>query len=116
MINDRKEWRKQNDRSLQNRSGVYEDHRAFYNGGSCEGTRAGIAGGAGGGVGLPLPADCFLAAQGGRGPQLIAHAKGNMNFGNDKDLLIRVVSQCLPYIGHPRSLNAVSCVGKAVGS
>lgn len=25
----------------------------------------------------------------------------------------RVVSQCLPYIGHPRSLNAVACVNKA---
>lgn len=57
---------------------------------------------------------CFLMAQGGCEPQLIAHAKGNMNMGNDKDFLIRVVSQCLPYIGYPRSLNAIACVGKAV--
>ena len=56
---------------------------------------------------------CFLAAQGGCEPQLIAHAKGNMNLGNDKDHLIRVVSQCLPYIGYPRSLNAIACVNKA---
>lgn len=56
---------------------------------------------------------CFLMAQGGCEPQLIAHAKGNMNLGNDKDFLIRVVSQCLPYIGYPRSLNAVSAVQKA---
>lgn len=56
---------------------------------------------------------CFLAAQGGCEPQLIAHAKGNMNLGNDKDLLIRVVSQCLPYVGYPRSLNAINCVNKA---
>lgn len=56
---------------------------------------------------------CFLAAQGGCEPQLTAHAKGNMNLGNDKDFLIRVVSQCLPYIGYPRSLNAVSCINKA---
>ena len=56
---------------------------------------------------------CFLAAQGGCEPQLISHAKGNMNLGNDKDFLIRVVSQCLPYIGYPRSLNAVTCVNKA---
>lgn len=56
---------------------------------------------------------CFLAAQGGCEPQLTAHARGNMNLGNDKDFLIRVVSQCLPYIGYPRSLNAVSCVNKA---
>lgn len=57
---------------------------------------------------------CFLMAQGGCEPQLIAHAKGNMNMGNDKDFLIRVVSQCLPYIGYPRSLNAIACVNKAV--
>lgn len=56
---------------------------------------------------------CFLAAQGGCEPQLTAHAKGNMNLGNDKEFLIRVVSQCLPYIGYPRSLNAIACVNKA---
>ena len=56
---------------------------------------------------------CFLMAQGGCEPQLIAHAKGNMNLGNDKEFLIWVVSQCLPYIGYPRSLNAVTCVNKA---
>lgn len=56
---------------------------------------------------------CFLAAQGGCEPQLTAHAKGNMNMGNDKDFLLSVVSQCLPYIGYPRSLNAIACVNKA---
>lgn len=56
---------------------------------------------------------CFLMAQGGCEPQLIAHAKGNMNLGNDKAFLIRVVSQCLPYIGYPRSLNAINCIQKA---
>ena len=56
---------------------------------------------------------CFLLAQGGCEPQLIAHAKGNMNIGNSKDFLLRVVAQCLPYVGYPRSLNAVSCVNKA---
>ena len=56
---------------------------------------------------------CFLAAQGGCDPQLTSHAAGNMNLGNDKEFLIRVVSQCLPYIGYPRSLNAIACVNKA---
>lgn len=56
---------------------------------------------------------CFLAAQGGCEPQLTAHARGNMNLGNDRGFLIRVVSQCLPYIGYPRSLNAIACVNKA---
>lgn len=57
---------------------------------------------------------CFLMAQGGCEPQLTAHAKGNMNMGNDKSFLMKVVSQCLPYIGYPRVLNAVSCINKAV--
>lgn len=57
---------------------------------------------------------CFLMAQGGCEPQLIAHSKGNMNMGNDRDFLIKVVSQCLPYIGYPRSLNAIACINKAV--
>lgn len=56
---------------------------------------------------------CFLAAQGGCGPQLTAHAEGNMNVGNDAEFLIAVVSQCLPYIGYPRSLNALQCVREA---
>ena len=59
---------------------------------------------------------CFLAAQGGCEPQLTSHAKGNMNLGNDEEFLIRVISQCLPYIGYPRSLNAVACVNKAAES
>lgn len=56
---------------------------------------------------------CFLAAQGGCEPQLTSHAAGNMKIGNDKDFLMRVVSQCLPYIGYPRSLNAIQCIQKA---
>ena len=56
---------------------------------------------------------CFLSAQGGCEPQLIAHAKGNMNMGNDAAFLTKVVLQCLPYIGYPRSLNAMGCIAKA---
>lgn len=56
---------------------------------------------------------CFLAAQEGCEPQLIAHAAANMKIGNDKKFLISIISQCLPYIGYPRSLNALTCVNKA---
>ena len=58
---------------------------------------------------------CFLMAQGGCEPQLIAHSKGNMNMGNDKAFLTAAVYQCLPYIGYPRSLNAISCINQAAG-
>lgn len=56
---------------------------------------------------------CFLAAQGGCEPQLISHAAANMRIGNDKAFLIKIISQCLPYIGYPRSLNALRCVNEA---
>ena len=56
---------------------------------------------------------CFLAAQGGCEPQLVSHAAGNMKVGNDKAFLIKIISQCLPYIGYPRSLNALRCVNEA---
>lgn len=56
---------------------------------------------------------CFLSAQGGCEPQLTSHAIANMRIGNDKSFLIKVISQCLPYIGYPRSLNALTCVNKA---
>ena len=56
---------------------------------------------------------CFLAAQGGCEPQLTAHAAANMRIGNDRAFLISVVSQCLPYIGYPRSLNALTCIRNA---
>lgn len=56
---------------------------------------------------------CFLAAQGGCEPQLISHAAANMRIGNEKAFLIKVVSQCLPFIGYPRSLNALRCLNEA---
>lgn len=56
---------------------------------------------------------CFLAAQGGCEPQLTSHAAGNMRMGNDKAFLIKVVLQCVPYIGYPRSLNALRCISDA---
>ena len=54
-----------------------------------------------------------LTAQGGCEPQLTSHAGANMRIGNDKAFLIQIISQCLPYIGYPRSLNALRCVNEA---
>ncbi len=56
---------------------------------------------------------CFLSAQGGCEPQLTSHAAANMKIGNDKAFLIKIISQCLPFIGYPRSLNALRCVNEA---
>lgn len=56
---------------------------------------------------------CFLTAQGGCEPQATAHAAANMRIGNDKAFLLKVVSAMVPFIGYPRSLNAISCIEKA---
>lgn len=57
---------------------------------------------------------CFLAAQGGCEPQLTSHAAANMKIGNDKAFLIKILSVNIPFIGYPRSLNALRCVNEAV--
>lgn len=56
---------------------------------------------------------CFLLAQGGCEPQLTAHSAANMKIGNDKQFLIKVLSQCMPYIGYPRTLNGLRCINDA---
>ena len=56
---------------------------------------------------------CFLLAQGGCEPQLTNHVLANIRCGNDRLFLIKVVSQCVPFIGYPRCLNALACVNKA---
>ena len=48
-----------------------------------------------------------------KNPQLTSHAVANMKIGNDKQFLIKIISQCLPFIGYPRSLNALRCVNDA---
>jgi 4-carboxymuconolactone decarboxylase len=59
---------------------------------------------------------CYLLAQGGCEPQLTAHAMGNMQIGNDKEFLVEVLNQCVPYVGYPRTLNALRCVNEAAAN
>ena len=56
---------------------------------------------------------CYIAAQGGCDPQLRGHAAGNLSVGNSRELLIRVISSNLPFIGYPRTLNALSALDAA---
>ena len=56
---------------------------------------------------------CFIAAQGGCEPQLTAHARANMNIGNSKAFLLKILSAGVPWIGYPRTLNAIRCVEEA---
>lgn len=55
---------------------------------------------------------CYIAAQGGCEPQLKAHTQANLNMGNDKEFLMNVVLNLVPYMGYPRSLNAIACINE----
>lgn len=52
----------------------------------------------------------ILAAQGGCDPQLRGHVAANLNIGNDRAKMIDVVTQLLPWIGYPRTLNALRAI------
>lgn len=56
---------------------------------------------------------CLLIAQGGCEPQVVSNVRANLRVGNDRAFLIKVVSQCVPYIGYPRCLNALRCIDEA---
>lgn len=54
----------------------------------------------------------MILSLGGCEPQLKGHIQGNLNVGNDKEVLLSVVTQLLPYVGYPRALNAIRCVNE----
>jgi 4-carboxymuconolactone decarboxylase len=56
----------------------------------------------------------MLLSLGGCKPQLKGHIQGNVNVGNDKQLLLSAVTQLLPYVGYPRSLNAIRCINEVL--
>lgn len=45
-------------------------------------------------------------------PQLKGHIQGNLNIGNDKEILLSIVTQLIPYVGYPRALNALRCINE----
>ncbi|QRG70407.1 carboxymuconolactone decarboxylase family protein [Brevibacillus choshinensis] len=57
---------------------------------------------------------CIISALGGAEGQVKAHVQGNVNVGNDKETLITAITHCLPYIGFPRTLNAIACVNEMI--
>ncbi|MDR3572400.1 MAG: carboxymuconolactone decarboxylase family protein [Anaerolineaceae bacterium] len=54
----------------------------------------------------------MLLSLGGCEPQLKGHFQGNLNVGNNKEVLLSVVTQLLPYVGYPRTLNAIRCLNE----
>ncbi len=57
----------------------------------------------------------FLATLGGCENQLRGHTQGNLAVGNDKEKLISAITVIMPYIGFPRTLNALSIVNEICG-
>ncbi|WP_231592357.1 carboxymuconolactone decarboxylase family protein [Methanosarcina sp. Kolksee] len=55
-----------------------------------------------------------ILSLGGCEPQLKGHIQGNLNVGNDKETLLNAVTQLLPYIGYPRTLNAIACLNEVI--
>jgi 4-carboxymuconolactone decarboxylase len=52
----------------------------------------------------------MLVSLGGCEPQVKGHVAANVRVGNDRSRMIDVVTQLLPYIGYPRSLNALRVI------
>ncbi|SFM59130.1 carboxymuconolactone decarboxylase family protein [Methanolobus profundi] len=56
----------------------------------------------------------IILSLGGCEPQLKGHIMGNLNVGTDKETLLSTVTQLLPYIGYPRTLNAITCLNELI--
>lgn len=54
-----------------------------------------------------------IISLGGCEPQAQAHANANIAVGNTRRQLLDAITIALPYIGYPRTLNALACVNAA---
>ncbi|HEY0215721.1 MAG TPA: carboxymuconolactone decarboxylase family protein [Cellulomonas sp.] len=66
-----------------------------------------------GGIDVPtreLLTLAMLVAMGGADPQVAGHVAANLRVGNDRTRLIAVVTQLLPFIGYPRTLNGLRAI------
>ena len=56
----------------------------------------------------------ILCTLGGCENQLRAHIRANANVGSSKETLISAVTQCMPYIGFPRTLNGLNMINEVL--
>ena len=56
----------------------------------------------------------ILVSLGGCESQVKSHIQGNADVGNNKDTLLAVVTQLLPFIGYPRTLNTIACLNEVI--
>lgn len=82
-----------------------ELHIQHYLSGNCFGDHVSRAG-------LDLPTRelltfAMLVSLGGCDPQVQGHTTANLRVGNDRAVLLSVLTQLLPFIGYPRTLNGL---------
>jgi 4-carboxymuconolactone decarboxylase len=66
-------------------------------------------------IGLDIPTRelitlSMLVALGGCDPQVKGHVAANLHVGNDRAKLIDILTQLLPFIGYPRTLNGLRAI------
>jgi len=54
----------------------------------------------------------ILIALGGTDTQVKGHVRANINVGNGREVLLDVITQLLPWVGYPRTLNALSALNE----
>lgn len=54
----------------------------------------------------------ILIALGGADSQVKGHIRGNLNVGNGREVLSDVITQLLPWVGYPRTLNALAALNE----
>ena len=54
----------------------------------------------------------MLIALGGCEPRAKGHVAANLNVGNNRGVLLSVITQLLPFIGYPRTLNALRIINE----
>jgi 4-carboxymuconolactone decarboxylase len=54
----------------------------------------------------------MIAALGGCEPQLAGHVAANLAVGNDRNVLVGTITLLLPFIGYPRTLNAIRVINE----
>jgi len=58
----------------------------------------------------------MLVSLGGCEPQVKGHVAANLNVGNDRARLIDVLTQLIPFIGYPRTLNGLRVVDEVTSA
>ena len=58
----------------------------------------------------------MLVALGGCDSQVRAHVTGNLNVGNNRTVLLSVLTVLVPFIGYPRTLNGLAALNEVTRS